>query len=140
MTYLDQFLPQIIGGALIGLSTAILILFNGKIAGISGIYGRLVQFEYNMRNWRIAFLIGLLVPAFFLLLDNSEPAKTVNVGILALAGLLVGIGTSISNGCTSGHGICGMANLSRRSFLATILFMTSAFITVFIVRHVLRMS
>lgn len=138
--HLDQFLPQIIGGILIGLSAAVLLLFNGQIAGISGIYGRLVQFEYSMRHWRIAFLIGLLLPTFFLLFNDSEPTKTVNVGTLAVAGFLVGIGTSISNGCTSGHGICGMANLSRRSFFATILFMTSAFITVFIIRHILRMS
>jgi len=132
--HLDQFLPQIIGGALIGLSAAVLLLFNGKIAGISGIYGRLVHFEYSVRSWRIAFLIGLLLPTFFLLFNDNESVKTVNVGILALAGLLVGIGTGVSNGCTSGHGVCGIANLSPRSFLATILFM----ITVFIVRHILR--
>ena len=139
MTHLDQLLPQLIGGILIGSSAAVLVLFNGKIAGISGIYGRLFQFEHSTRRWRTAFLIGLLIPTFSLLFNNSEPAKTTNAGILALAGLLVGIGSSISNGCTSGHGICGIANLSRRSFLATALFLISAFITVFIVRHVLRM-
>jgi uncharacterized membrane protein YedE/YeeE len=135
---IDQFLPQILGGALIGLGAAVLLLFNGQIAGISGVYGKLIRFEFGARHWRIAFLIGLLLPAFYLLTNEEEPVKTVNVGILAIAGLLVGVGTGIGNGCTSGHGVCGIANLSRRSFLATILFMSGAFITVFIVRHILR--
>ncbi len=135
-----QFLPQIIGGALIGLGAAVLLLFNGQIAGISGIYGRLIHLELGVKHWRIAFLVGLLFPSLYLLIENAEPVKTVNVGILALAGLLVGIGTGVSNGCTSGHGVCGIANLSPRSLLATILFMISAFITVFVVRHILSTS
>lgn len=135
---INQFLPQIIGGALIGLGAAVLLLFNGQIAGISGIYGKFIRLELGERSWRIAFLIGLLLPSLYLLIQSEEPVKTVNVGILALAGLLVGLGTGVGNGCTSGHGVCGIANLSPRSFLATILFMISAFITVFIARHILR--
>ncbi|AXI02949.1 YeeE/YedE family protein [Aquirhabdus parva] len=134
---LQQFAPQVLGGALIGLGAAVLLLFNGQIAGISGIYGRLIRADFGARHWRLAFLIGLLIPATYLLLQHTTPIKTVSVGILALAGLLVGLGTGISNGCTSGHGVCGIANLSPRSLIATLLFMASAIVTVFVIRHVI---
>jgi len=134
---LYQFLPQIIGGALIGLGAAVLLLFNGQIAGISGIYGQLIRLKLDAQHWRIAFVIGLLLPSLYLVIEHVEPAKTVNVSILATAGLLVGVGTGVSHGCTSGHGVCGIANLSPRSLLATMLFMISAVITVLIIRHLL---
>ena len=134
---LQQFAPQVLGGALIGLGAAVLLLFNGQIAGISGIYGRLIRSDFGARHWRLAFLIGLLIPAIYLLLQQATPVKTVSVGVLALAGLLVGLGTGISNGCTSGHGVCGIANLSPRSLIATLLFMASAIVTVFVIRHVI---
>ncbi len=134
---LQQFAPQILGGALIGLGAAILLLFNGQIAGISGIYGRLIHNDLGAKRWRLAFLIGLLLPAIYLIIRQTAAVETVSVWILAVAGLLVGIGTGVSNGCTSGHGVCGIANLSPRSLVATLLFIASAVITVYITRHLI---
>ena len=126
-----------LGGILIGLSAVGLLLFNGKIAGISGIAGGLLEPpDRGDRAWRIAFVAGLataglagafLVPAAFAFeISRSMPA-------LIAAGLLVGLGTRIGNGCTSGHGVCGMGRLSRRSIAATLTFMATGAITVFVV-------
>jgi uncharacterized membrane protein YedE/YeeE len=133
---LATYLPQIVGGALIGLGAAVLILANGHIAGISGIYGRLLRGEVGVAAWRLAFLIGLLLPAIYLY-SLHLPVHTASLPVLAAAGLLVGIGTGVGTGCTSGHGVCGIANLSKRSLLATLLFMLSAAVTVYAVRHAL---
>lgn len=133
------------GGQLIGLAAAWLLLVNGRIAGISGIVGRLLQPKAAEISWRLAFLAGLLLaPALVMLVAPSlAPAPNLSVatgagwGVLVLAGLLVGFGTRLGNGCTSGHGICGLAHLSRRSLAAVLTFMASGAATVFISRHVL---
>ncbi|NRP60207.1 YeeE/YedE family protein [Marinobacterium sp. xm-d-564] len=130
----------LIGGALIGLSAAVLLLFKGRIAGISGIAGGVILPEKDDIPWRILFLVGLVVGGVFYQLfgispsvENIQPV-TGKVGLI-LAGLLVGIGSALGTGCTSGHGICGLARRSFRSLVATLTFMLTAMITVFIVRH-----
>lgn len=127
-----------LGGALIGLSAAGLLLIDGRIAGISGILSNAVRGTPGL--WRWAFLIGLLAaPWWAPIFGIGFPIAHHQGGplLLAAAGILVGIGTQIGSGCTSGHGVCGMANLSLRSVTATLIFMTTAGITVFFVRHVL---
>ncbi|HEX5361111.1 MAG TPA: YeeE/YedE family protein [Fluviicoccus sp.] len=124
------------GGVLIGLAAALLLLVNGRIAGISGVLGRVIHGDAGDSGWRWFFLLGLVMP--ILLPGASAPVTPpASPAVLAVAGLLVGLGVSIGSGCTSGHGVCGIANLSRRSLAATMLFMTTAFVTVFVVRHVL---
>lgn len=128
-------LNLVAGGGLIGLSAAVLILMNGKVAGISGVAGEILQGRVGEQGWRLWFLAGLLFPA---ILPGVLPAVTTSGSpvLLGIAGVLVGLGTGIGSGCTSGHGVCGNANLSPRSLVATLTFMTTAAITVFIVRHV----
>jgi uncharacterized membrane protein YedE/YeeE len=125
---------SIAGGALIGGGAAVLILFNGRIAGISGILDRALHGAIGPNGWRIAFLTGLLIPA--LILGPGNPVFQANAWTLAAAGLLVGYGTRTGSGCTSGHGVCGIANLSPRSLVATLTFMLVAMATVFLIRHV----
>ena len=125
------------GGALIGAGAALLALANGRIAGISGAFGSLLVGDAGPRRWRIGFLLGLVLPALYLLLADVDVAMAGGASWLLAAGLLVGIGTRVGSGCTSGHGVCGMANLSRRSIVATLLFMGTAMATVYVVRHVL---
>ena len=131
----------LIGGALIGLSAAVLLLFKGRIAGVSGIAGGVILPEKGDIPWRILFLVGLvlggLLYQFFDLspsVENIQPV-TGKLGLI-VAGLLVGIGSALGTGCTSGHGICGLARRSFRSLVATLTFMLTAMITVFIVRHI----
>jgi uncharacterized membrane protein YedE/YeeE len=121
------------GGMLIGAGAAILLLLNAKIAGISGILGNTIRGVFGAKGWRIAFLLGLVLPAAVLGLGKIEFAQ--GLPMLALSGLLVGFGTRLGSGCTSGHGVCGLSNLSPRSLLATLVFMTVAVATVFLVRH-----
>ncbi len=127
------------GGALIGASTAGLLLFNGRVAGISGILGGAVKAQAGL--WRWTFLAGLIAAGYL-----ARPLELGQVGsstgeipaslpALALAGVLVGFGTAIGSGCTSGHGVSGIANLSLRSFVATIVFIAVAVATVYAVRH-----
>jgi uncharacterized membrane protein YedE/YeeE len=123
------------GGALIGGGVAVLILFNGRIAGISGIVDRALHGAFGQQGWRIAFLAGLLAPA--LILGPGNPVFHANASTLLVAGLLVGYGTHTGSGCTSGHGVCGVANVSLRSLIATATFISFAMLTVFLVRHVL---
>jgi uncharacterized membrane protein YedE/YeeE len=127
------------GGILIGLSAAIFILFNGRIAGISGILGGLLRPARNDILWRLAFLAGLVIAPLLYTIARPLPETVVDAdaGILIAAGLLVGIGTCYGAGCTSGHGVCGIARLSPRSLVATACFMAAGFATVFIVRHLL---
>ena len=130
------------GGLLIGLAAAVLILFNGRIAGISGIAGGLLGLQHPARNdigWRIAFLLGLVAAPLVCLLGAPLPEVRVEAGTatLAVAGLLVGIGTRYGAGCTSGHGVCGLSRLSPRSLAATAAFMLAGFATVFVVRHLI---
>ncbi len=131
--------PSLIGGLILGFSTLIFILVNGRIAGISGILGGLLTPTKNDTWWRIAFIAGLMMAPWIYRLFASLPEIqiTTNYPILVLAGLLVGFGTRLGSGCTSGHGICGLSRLSPRSLAATGAFMAAGFITVFIVRHLI---
>lgn len=127
------------GGVLIGLAAAMFVLFNGRIAGISGILGGLLRPAPGERGWRIAFLLGLVAAPLVYALAAPLPAMRIDAGTgtLIAAGLLVGIGTRYGAGCTSGHGVCGLARGSARSLAATLAFMGAGFATVFIVRHLL---
>ncbi|WP_303978178.1 YeeE/YedE family protein [Dongia mobilis] len=135
-------LAALSGGALIGLAALILFLGLGRIAGVSGVLGQVLQRPDSETGWRLAFLIGLPVGALLMakVLGDVTPhvgTGTPNLGTLGLviAGLLVGYGTRLGSGCTSGHGICGLARLSPRSLVAVLLFMASAMATVFVTRH-----
>jgi uncharacterized membrane protein YedE/YeeE len=118
---------------LIGAGAATLLLLNGRIAGVSGILGNVVREAAGEQAWRLAFLLGLLVPA--LVLGTGMTHLPQHWAWATVSGLLVGAGTQIGSGCTSGHGVCGLANLSTRSLVATLVFMSMAMLTVFIVRH-----
>jgi uncharacterized membrane protein YedE/YeeE len=132
-------LSALAGGALIGLATAMFLLLNGRIAGISGIVGGLLRPARGDIGWRVAFVLGLILAPLLFALFAPLPAVRVDAGngLLVLAGLLVGVGTRYGSGCTSGHGVCGMSRLSPRSMVATAAFMLAGFATVFVVRHVL---
>jgi uncharacterized protein len=121
------------GGVLIGAGAATLLLLNGKISGISGIAESAVRGLLGEKGWRIAFLIGLVAPAEVFGLGPIEFEQA--LPLLAVSGLLVGFGTRLGSGCTSGHSVCGLANLSLRSLIATLSFMTVAAATVYLVRH-----
>lgn len=125
------------GGLLIGLAAALLILLNGRIAGISGILGGLLRPSKGEVFWRAAFVAGLIAAPLVYRLAASLPAVSIDAGTptLIIAGLLVGLGTRYGSGCTSGHGVCGLSRLSRRSLAATATFMAAGFVTVFVVRH-----
>jgi len=128
------------GGALIGLAAVLLLWFNGRIAGISGMLNGAVEESGHERHWRFVFLLGLVVGAFaYSLLDPGDFVLRQGFPLwaLALAGLLVGYGTRLGSGCTSGHGVCGISRLSIRSIYATATFMAFGFITTAVVRHVL---
>ena len=131
--------PALIGGMLIGLASAIFILFNGRIAGISGIVGGLLRPSKGDMAWRIAFVAGLISTPLAYRMVAPLPIVTVDASnpMLIVAGLLVGIGTRYGSGCTSGHGVCGLSRLSPRSMVATAAFMLAGFVTVFVVRHLL---
>jgi uncharacterized membrane protein YedE/YeeE len=127
------------GGLLIGLAAAWLILENGRILGASGLLGGLIPPRAGDWQWRASALVGLiaapLVASF--LFAPAAPSIEANAATLIAGGLLVGFGTRLGNGCTSGHGVCGLARLSPRSLAATATFMAAGFLTVFLVRHVL---
>ena len=128
----------LIGGALIGLASVLLMLLAGRVAGISGIFGGLIAPHANDRGWRLAFIAGLIAaPLIAALGGASLPAPTMpaNLALVAVGGLLVGFGTRMGGGCTSGHGVCGIARLSARSIVATGIFMVVAIATVALVRH-----
>lgn len=133
-------IPALIGGALIGLSAAFLLLVKGRIAGVSGIAGGVIYADKGDLSWRFLFILGLIIGGGLYQLLGLSPSVTqidaqVGTGALIVAGLLVGIGTTVGTGCTSGHGICGLARRSPRSLVATLTFMGSAILTVLIVRH-----
>jgi len=131
-------LSGLLGGALIGLATALLMLLTGRIAGISGIFGGLLPLHATDRGWRLAFIAGLLAAPLLATLGGASlptPSMPASLAVIAIAGLLVGVGTRMSGGCTSGHGVCGTARLSTRSITATLIFMLVAIVTVAIVRH-----
>lgn len=130
-----------IGGVMIGTAAALLFALNGRIAGVSGVLGTLVlDRPTGEAPWRALFLAGLVLGALLMSFLRPDVAKsTLQTGWagMVVAGLIVGFGTRMGSGCTSGHGVCGMARLSRRSILATLTFMAAGFATVFVLRHVL---
>jgi uncharacterized membrane protein YedE/YeeE len=136
----DHFTPlrALGGGVLIGLSASAMILFPGRIAGVSGILGGLMPPRPGDAAWRVAFVLGLLLASLVASLWRapSPPGLSTNILLLATTGALVGFGARLGSGCTSGHGVCGLARLSPRSLAATATFMGAAFVTVFIARHV----
>lgn len=128
------------GGALIGLAAAWLLASLGRIAGISGILGNTLA-EREERGWRIAFLVSLVVAAGLWFLATGAPGRSgYPLPLLVAGGLLVGFGTRIGNGCTSGHGICGLARLSKRSAAAVAVFMGAGFATVYAMRHLMGVA
>ena len=135
---IQTILQSLLGGVLIGAATAGLLLVNGRIAGISGIFGEATALRPGL--WRWAFLAGLVGAGGAASLAGLAAPQTLRaegLGLLAVSGLLVGVGTRLSGGCTSGHGVCGLANLSPRSLAATATFMATAAIVVFVTHHLL---
>ncbi len=132
------FWAPLAGGMLIGTSSAMLLILNGWIAGISGIVGRLLQPRTSGTGWREVFVAGVILgPLVFAAVAGHLPEVRIpaSVPVLVFAGLLVGFGTRLGSGCTSGHGVCGLARLSPRSFAAVGVFMLTAAASVFVVRH-----
>lgn len=127
------------GGLLIGLAATILLYFNGRIAGVSGILGGLLKPTKGDIVWRLAFISGLMISSFFYLVASPLPVPTIDADIttLIIAGLMVGFGTRYGSGCTSGHGVCGLSRGSPRSFVATISFMGAGVLTVYFVKHLI---
>ena len=122
------------GGVLIGVGAALLVLLNGRVAGISGIVGGLLVARRSDVAWRVAFVLGLLAAPLTMLFYPMAPRIEAGTGTLVLAGLLVGIGTSYASGCTSGHGVCGLSRLSPRSLVATAAFMAAGIATVYLLK------
>jgi uncharacterized protein len=132
--------PGFAGGLLIGLGATLLLLVNGRIAGISGIIESALSASTSGRPWRIAFVTGLIIgPLLVTLMHGEAPTVSIETSLpmLAVAGLLVGFGTRLGGGCTSGHGICGIGRGSRRSIIATVIFIAVAMLTVFVLRQVI---
>ena len=128
------------GGLLIGLAVALMLLLNGRVAGISGIVGGLLTPKLRNTAWRAVFVAGLVLGALAYLeaAEGSAPVRVLaSLPVILVGGLLVGFGTRLGSGCTSGHGLCGVARLSRRSVVATASFFGVAMLTVFLTRHVL---
>ena len=133
-------LAALAGGVLIGVASAMFVLLNGRIAGISGVIGGLLRPARGDVAWRVAFVLGLVgAPlAYVLFAALPRPEIDASYGALLLAGLLVGVGTRYGAGCTSGHGVCGLARRPPRSLVATAAFMGAGFVTVFVARHLLN--
>ncbi|SFI43055.1 YeeE/YedE family protein [Nitrosomonas sp. Nm34] len=127
------------GGMVIGIATAILLLLAGRIAGISGIVGGLFRRQPGDIGWRFAFVFGLILAPIIWQLFNELPPIQIDTSylIMALAGLIVGLGTRYASGCTSGHGVCGLSRMSPRSIVATLTFITAGVVTVYLTRHLL---
>lgn len=127
------------GGLLIGIAAAMFVLLNGRIAGISGILGGLLQADKGDKIWRVMFLLGMAAAPYAYQIASDLPAATIDAGAVQLivAGLMVGLGTSYASGCTSGHGVCGISRGSMRSIAATLAFMMAGFITVYLTRHLI---
>lgn len=140
---LTTFTPvlSLLGGALIGLASVLMMAIFGRIAGISGITGSMISgFTLRQSGWRLAFMIGMIAsPLLLLVLTGHMPDITVQPTepMLIISGLLVGVGVHYGSGCTSGHGVCGLARFSQRSLAATLTFMATTAVTVFIIRHML---
>ena len=139
----NSFTPwtSLVGGVLIGIAAVMFALLNGRIAGVSGVLGGLFRPAKGDVAWRLAFIAGLIgAPTMYVLFDDV-PTPKIDAAwpAVALAGLLVGVGTRYASGCTSGHGVCGLSRLSPRSLVATLTFMAGGFATVFVIRHVLAL-
>lgn len=141
---MENFTPvsALVGGGLIGLAASMLLLVNGRVAGVSGIVKNVLKPVRGDIAWRLAFIAGLVAgPLLYALLGNTVVVEIrAPLALLVVAGAVVGFGTSMGSGCTSGHGVCGIARLSARSILATISFMTSGVLTVYVARHVLSIG
>lgn len=142
---MNHFTPMsaAIGGALIGLAAALLLWLNGRIAGVSGVAGGLWFAAAGERAWRVLFIVGLMVGAgAWVALTGHVPVPRAGFpsAVLVIAGLLVGYSTSLGGGCTSGHGVCGLARFSLRSLVATLVFLAVAIVTTFVVRHVVHLG
>lgn len=135
---MNQYLNPLLGGLLIGLAVTLMLLFNGRVVGISGIIAGLMTPEKNEVFWRLNFVVGLITGGFLLKIFRPDvftnTLEVSNVQII-IAGLLVGFGTLLGNGCTSGHGVCGLSRLSLRSLIATLVFMATGVLVVFILRQ-----
>lgn len=134
-----DWISALMGGVLIGISATLLLAFNGRIAGISGMVNGAITFK-SQEAWRWLFILGLIVGAAIYEYGwPTPPTPPSNLApvLMIIGGFLVGFGTRMGNGCTSGHGVCGLGRFSMRSLIAVLSFMTTAFITVFIMRHVL---
>ena len=135
--------PALVGGVLIGTSATLLLLFNGRIAGISGILGGLVIPAPGDRFWRASLLAGLIVSGFIYHMvfpDTFNPRPDYPLVLLIAGGFMVGFGTRMGGGCTSGHGVCGIGRLSSRSLVATLVFMITGIITVYVIRHIIGIN
>ena len=132
-------LMSLIGGVLIGLSTALLLALNGRIAGVSGIVYGILSPQKNEVLWRLLFVLGLAFGGLIFTVFQPEAFLNLSgraMGFVALAGLLVGFGTIMGSGCTSGHGVCGMARISKRSIVATLVFMGFGILTVYVMSKI----
>ncbi|MBF9197786.1 YeeE/YedE family protein [Microvirga terrestris] len=141
---MENFTPAsaLIGGVLIGASAALLLVLNGRVAGISGILGGLLQPVPGETGWRMAFLAGMFIaPLVYIAFGGSLPAVAMEASlpVVIVGGLIVGFGTRLGGGCTSGHGVCGVSRVSPRSIVATLVFLATAVATVFVARHVIGM-
>jgi hypothetical protein len=127
---------SLIGGLIIGLAASLFVLLNGRVAGISGILGGLLRPVAGDASWRLAFVLGLVAAPLLYRLFSPLPEVRIDAGwpVLILAGLLVGLGTRYASGCTSGHGVCGISRFSRRSLVATLVFMAAGFAMVCVIR------
>jgi len=138
---ISEFIPvaSLIGGVLIGLSASLLMFLNGRIAGMTAMLGGALRPMAPDSGWRIAFLLGAIGAPFAAMLMGAEFSfyAPTNGALLAIGGVIVGIGVTFGSGCTSGHGVCGMARLSPRSIVATATFLAATFVTVAIMRHVI---
>lgn len=126
--------PPLLGGMLIGLAATLLLALQGRVMGVSGIVSELLHAPRQAQAWRWAFVLGLLGSGLILRQLNADPlaGSPRPLALIVLAGLLVGYGTRLGNGCTSGHGVCGISRLSARSLVATMVFMLAGFITVWL--------
>ena len=137
---INTFLPALLGGALIGLAATLLLLLNGGLAGVCVFLWVLFFAIPGLTFWRVLFLAGVVGGAavYYAVFDDAPAAReTFPVWLLVVSGFLVGYGTSLGNGCTSGHGVCGLGRLSMRSLVATVIFLLTAIVTTFVVRHLL---
>ena len=132
-------IQSLIGGSIIGIAVSLLLLFNGKVLGVSGILGELFNNPLSKNYWRLFFVLGLLISPLIYSIFHPIPIIEIssNKLLIIVGGLLVGFGSRLGSGCTSGHGVCGLARLSVRSFIATMTFIFFGFVTVFVIQKVL---